>query len=328
MKTIVNYFFLFTVCLSCTDNFLSNEQFNVRDVGNVKSIATDECKPVSTFPVDELLSMNDSARLDFESKNGYKSFATKCEEIYFSPEFESLESQEEVFKFVEDNSNYIEIIVNEDGELECLPKMFRTQSKYLLDENLQPIPVFNQTDVSQIIYRENHRQLVNTIETSAELNESLSLSSSLPIPSCTQYRDAKWVVTEGKDRVQAFLTFGFFANNNYIVHMEWTAQPMRKTLGIWFNVKRTVTSYYVLDIKKGTSGVSSGQTRHASGGIYNSMTKTYFAPVNFPFDTPIDSGSYNNGFYILNYTFYAKSAAINGAINIECYNYISYPIYM
>ncbi len=87
-----------------------------------------------TSTIEMLMNMSQEERVEWEKDHGFKSFHTKCEEVYAMMQSIPFDTQEEVLEKVEEYSDYLQIL-EEDGELELENVLYNSIYKYIIDEN-------------------------------------------------------------------------------------------------------------------------------------------------------------------------------------------------
>jgi len=81
-----------------------------------------------------LINMNQNERIEWEKAHGYKSFHTKCEEVYAKVMAIEFESQKEALEKIAEYPDYLQILEN-NGELEVESVLYNSIFKYIIDEN-------------------------------------------------------------------------------------------------------------------------------------------------------------------------------------------------
>lgn len=74
-------------------------------------------------------------RKTYEESEGYKSFGRQCMEIYNNINPEEFKSMEEIKSFVAANSEYLQLIEEENGDLTLEIALFRNPNRYLLNKD-------------------------------------------------------------------------------------------------------------------------------------------------------------------------------------------------
>ena len=83
---------------------------------------------------EKVLAMSEAERREWEQQQGFKSYATKCEELFEELEAKGINSDEDIYNFVKENSDYF-FIREEDGE-KYLTSYLEFSSYYrFVDEN-------------------------------------------------------------------------------------------------------------------------------------------------------------------------------------------------
>lgn len=75
----------------------------------------------------------------FEKEKRFKSFGTKCDEVYWSFDFSNVKSVTDFEEFAKENSKYVEIIMDKDGERMFLPKLYDNPHRYLINDEMELI---------------------------------------------------------------------------------------------------------------------------------------------------------------------------------------------
>lgn len=113
-----------------------------------------------------LMGMSQNERIEWEKAHGYKSFHTKCEEVYVLVRDSKLETKEEVFAKVAEYSEYLQIL-EDDGEFEVENVLYNSIYKYIIDENR-----FFRT--KNMVYKVFEQAIVGTNESNIQSLRDLS----------------------------------------------------------------------------------------------------------------------------------------------------------
>ncbi len=96
----------------------------------------------------KVLAMSEAERREWEQQQGFKSYATKCNELFEAFEAKGIESDEDIYNFVKENPDYFYIFIDEDGEeylkshLEDTPYPFYANERRLFAIHDTVIKVF------------------------------------------------------------------------------------------------------------------------------------------------------------------------------------------
>ncbi len=125
---------LFLLCcvvlISCEKNSQDLILNNIQDQTVPQFSSLDE----AYSSIEMLMNMNRDERIEWEKAHGYKSFHTKCEEVYALVRDSKFETKEEVFAKVAEYGDYLQIL-EDDGEFEVEDVLYNSIYKYIIDEN-------------------------------------------------------------------------------------------------------------------------------------------------------------------------------------------------
>ncbi len=157
---------LFLLCcvvlISCEKNSQDLILNNIQDQTVPQFSSLDEA-----YSSNEMLkNMNRDERIEWENTNGFKSFHTKCEEVYALVRDSKLETMEEVFAKVSEYSEYLQIL-EDDGEFEVENVLYNSIYKYIIDENR-----FFRT--KNMVYKVFEQAIVGTNESNIQSLRDLS----------------------------------------------------------------------------------------------------------------------------------------------------------
>lgn len=82
--------------------------------------------------IDKTISLNPDELSAWEEAQGFISYGSKCEEVYFSQYFESFENMDAIKNFVVNNSQYVELY-EELGEYTLDVKYYNCPARYLMN---------------------------------------------------------------------------------------------------------------------------------------------------------------------------------------------------
>jgi len=207
---------------------IDGEQFFLRD-GLLFDNAVDD--------VFEIPNWSEERRRAFEKRNGYKSFATKSEEIYDLIDLDNFfETLDELLRFVDANNFYLEIVEDTNGELQLLPRFNRDYKRFYLDENLQEIGIFRNfyNELSSIPFYDRSSSIFDYYEENSRIrayNSCYRFANSL----CDQRLSRRWGPqnTSGNRRSVAYADFS--RRNTNAINWSFQVKNQTKRLGIWIN---------------------------------------------------------------------------------------------
>lgn len=219
---------------------------------------------------EKILAMNEVERRDWERQQGFKSYATKCEELFEELEAKGINSDEDIYDFVKENPDYF-YIREEEGE-KYLTSYLEYSSYYqFVDENkmLQigenVIKVFNEgVVIAPVDQEERLLNITSFYEPTQEnfayyenaLSESQSVFKDDNECNCTPIE----VIargTNGNNRTYVrFYRDGLYDDYGFgIITYYMKIRPYKRTLGVWYWCNRTIhynVEYVISDILGGT----------------------------------------------------------------------------
>lgn len=78
---------------------------------------------------------NKHQRTQWENSLNFKSFGSICDDFYYSIDTDKFSNFEEAKTFIENNSQYLTLVQDENGDYYCEPKDFRNPERYLCNED-------------------------------------------------------------------------------------------------------------------------------------------------------------------------------------------------
>lgn len=237
---------LYTPNISSEDNDVSIPSFlkfsSLEELGNEK-------KQITNMTLEE--------RKEYEELKGFISFGRKCDEIYFRIDPEKLKSVDELYEYVKENSKYVLIERDKNGELENKTVCVNSQYYYIANEeglfqvgddiykifddglaltnknNLTLLRNTQSNTLSSLADNELIKLLPNEITGEDNYYQKDSENNCGRYKTDTTYRDNERTVMT----ISASSTFSQY-KIGYAVDI--LIKPSKKTLGIWFNVRRTI----------------------------------------------------------------------------------------
>jgi hypothetical protein len=80
------------------------------------------------------LSMSISELKDFEKSKGFNSFGRKCDEYCLQIDPEKFKSLEEIKAYINKNSEFIQLIKDDEGELTLEPILYKSIDRYIINK--------------------------------------------------------------------------------------------------------------------------------------------------------------------------------------------------
>ncbi len=233
------------------------------NLSNDKEILTFNSVDDFNEELGKVLNMSTDELWDYEKSKGYKSYGRKCEEIYQSVDFDSFKAQDEIFDFVAENSDYLELVTDQNGDVYLETKLCNNEYRYIVDENKMFVlndrvyKVFNEGKISTKI--ENREALLSikvfdeqssNVISGFQFHPTRILSSSVNIVDEASLKAASSNCgksdekrnTNGRNRTKIKIELkDKYKGNQYIVYHKGLIRPYKKTLGIWYWCTRTIT---------------------------------------------------------------------------------------
>lgn len=195
---------------------------------------------------------------DYENKNGYYSVARKSEEVYLLANPENFNSKKELFKFVEENSDYIEFVTDDNNEVSLEVKNRLNANRYIVGDaglyriNNTVYKLIGNGTCCTSIKNVDEIKKINVDNYSDYVNDKrFSFSSGFNANerwgSETDYETS----TSGKNRVK--IEYLFDSTNNLLlsgdpnyypysyIRLNCVTKSQNKVFGIWFNCRRTMS---------------------------------------------------------------------------------------
>ncbi|MBI9069050.1 MAG: hypothetical protein JEZ09_17265 [Salinivirgaceae bacterium] len=208
--------------------------------------------------LNKVSAMNLQELIEYEDSQGYKSFGRKSDEIYYSVNPESFKSLDDLKDFVSINDEYLQLIEDENGEYTLETKYYYLANKYIMNnDNMYQInntvyKVFNSGIASAPIEHTDILKMADeSIISKVAENYNIKFESNNKGEWCgNQTRDVR--STNGKNRTYFRLTLNAFSppgGSGTNAWVDFFARPYKKTLGVWYHCKRSISfkincSYY------------------------------------------------------------------------------------
>ena len=256
--------FLVAVCAclaaSCDKETITlNEKVKNDNQIETKDIVKFDNMDEYTKVLDSVLSMNDLELKLYEESMGYKSFGRECDEFYENIDFEKFTTQEELLSFV-DNSDYLVITEDEEGELYIETPFSTNYRRYLMNKDRlfmigetyykvfeDGVISAEKDDLEEL--REIKTNKIGAIESTHSLQvekiqrEIKEFDSKDDAYNCGLFVEKKETRNRDRTRVQISLESTFKYNNgpHTDVVLEFIVRPLKKHLGAWIYCSRTIS---------------------------------------------------------------------------------------
>lgn len=198
--------------------------------------------------IEEISSLNIDEIIKHEDLTGFISFGRKCDEFYRTVDQKNFNSMEEFKSFVNDNSDFIQLFFDDNGELELETKFHDRLDKYFLNDK-QIYQIGNNiyrafdsgTVVSTIDNYEELSKTSNEIGYYANINDykvlldnkEINLKKSVQTDFCGDY--FPFVTQNGNYRMTGYLKIT--ANkHNWVEWSVYFKNQEKGWLGIWSKV--------------------------------------------------------------------------------------------
>lgn len=244
----------------------------------------------------EIYSNNPEERKAKEKLQGFVSFGTYCDELYASINPEDYKSVEDLKAFVAENSNYLQLIPEDNGEYTLETRLFSSGDKYLI--NLEGMYRINET-VYKVFENGKASTNVQNIEQLRNLNEEnvQNLTNSSEIHYEARIIEERLLKTEipqayleerpekGNYRLLIILELkwdhGTYTNPyGTDVWSEMFLRPYIKIGFIWYYTTRTMTWDFDVEYScyKQGGGFHSG-AHHDAGSVTASSNWVGYSPI-------------------------------------------------
>ena len=235
---------------------------------DANSVESQACSNMLYFDSEEELvaEMNKVSKMTLEEKvqweksKGFNSIEIAAERLYKSINPDNFKSKEEVVSFVEKNSEYLQLIEDENGEFELETKFWNRSNRYFLNEN-------NMYQVGDSVYKVlatgtiigNTKDLDSFYQIGNDIDYSVS-SNFLFIPKdnynktiekSIEYSDCgtsqTWRSTTDDERLKIEIEVYKSGSNSVTCH--FISRPYIKILGIWYWCSRKMKADIKLEFR-------------------------------------------------------------------------------
>ena len=199
----------------------------------------------------------------YEESKGYKSFGRICDEIYCNLDPEEFKSVEEIKTYVSANSEYFQLLEDNNGDLTVEKTLLNNPLRYFLNRermfkidktvyrifddetvmtNEQNTDKLRKIDKSIIDLYKNDPDFKFISSKSADVSSQLKVTKDYPPPPYVFcHSEFFGEVTEGRDRTRLWLTLKRVDPPFNLIYTSLNITPYKKTLGIWFVCSRTIS---------------------------------------------------------------------------------------
>lgn len=216
--------------------------------------------------LEKVRDMTTEERVAWELSHNFKSFGTLSEMFYESIDFDQFGSFEDVKAFVEQHSDYLELVTDETGEVSCCIKEEDNCERYLIDANKMyfigseaykyiegTLISCSETEVAKlksVTTLKNDASMPLTARVAIECVDKIEkISSITEMPIQAKSSSMEEISTVDKNRIRLKIetkNVQKFGDKEHGRHrrLEYRVKNQKKTLGMWFRAPRT-TSYSI-----------------------------------------------------------------------------------
>jgi len=250
--------------------------------------------------IEELNAMGEDERRLYESNAGFKSLLTYVYEIYEGIDMEELDSKNKLETFVSENSSIVSIRINSDDELEYRP--YYSDIDYSIIANTNRMFI-----VGELCYKIFDDGIVVSQSENIDLLNSLNQISAKDVPKSDRYEISVYfeaeidgkstchptnnqaTVTSGSNRTKLKCITGqqYYGEMQlspnhpkvkiYGVHAFGRIRPYKRTLGIWYHARRTISGriQFTVSWKNGNTPVSASINSNVGPSLSYSQTRSF-----------------------------------------------------
>lgn len=264
-KLIYGTLFLASVGIgitSCEKKELNNS-INSNDVKieNKSHIPTFKSMEEVNETLDFLSNMGEDERRTYEQQNNSKSLLTTVYEAYEGVDMENLVSREELENHIAKHPSMLSLNTTSDRELEYHPYFSDNHYSAIADKDRLFI-------IKELCFKVFDDGLVSTHKSNIELLKAISAVSIKDVrqtdeitiselkyeqstyrAACSSHNVAR--ETNGKERTKMFVAVTLFRMDNGggnftdVVDLYGRIRPYKKTLGVWYHARRTISGKFL-----------------------------------------------------------------------------------
>lgn len=254
---IVAFVTLFiTSCSKEEVNKISNspESLNILSFKNVKEYSEAQ-KIVNSLNTKELKT--------YEESRGYKSFGRLCDEFYNNINPEEFKSIEEIKLFVAKNSEYLQLLEDENGEFTLETVLLNNSNRYFLnkdkmfkiDETVykvfeKGVAMASITNIELLKNVNDPNIFLTQVDKSIHFMPANDKSNSLAVTKDAAYNcgtTASRSITNGRDRTHIDMSIDYLDSYDInglpqtVFQNRLLIRPYKKTLLVWYWCSRTIS---------------------------------------------------------------------------------------
>ena len=254
--------------------------------------------------LEKALAMNEAERREWEQLQGFKSYATKCEELFEAFEAKGINSDEDIYNFVKENSDYF-YIREEEGE-KFLSSYYENSPFYYF-MNCNQVLAIGDTLIKVF----DHYLAKTTVDKSKEINslkegvfeegydyyyfiDNVSITKEYSCD-CTS-TESVFRSTEGNNRLYVRFTISSPGYNVYLCY--YKLRPYHRVMGVWYYCSRTIYYDFTVNWKYKLNSNSINEWTYGSG----TASDTHGTGASCIEDYLLNKNAYPNTWYNLQFT--------------------------
>lgn len=220
------YSIMFSAC-SKDDNPIEGVLFAKE---KVQSFANDS---LFNLAFSEVIALTKEERELKETKQGFKSFGTICQEFYETINPDQFKNIEELKMFVAENSEYLQLIPEQNGEYTLEVIAYDNPYRYLVNEN-------REVKIGEKKYKLMETSLVDiTGEVLPQINKIQKASIQEGCKLIDYFYQTK---DNSGDRTVFKITNEFVRHQEgSVLRTKYRVQPYKRTMGVWYQCNRSIS---------------------------------------------------------------------------------------
>ncbi len=265
--------------------------------------------------LNKVLEMNEEDRVAWEASRGFKSLGLESERFCASIEPKDFKSVEEVKQFVKKNSNFLQLVEDNNGEYELDARLGEAPFSILANRDgffqvgNRICKVYKDAVVSA------DEQHIDKLK-SATIDEALLFSDVLVsanmVKSSQSGCSAETVARcdNGNERIRLSIGSYICEGAIAVVYIYYEARPYNKILGIWYRCRRTISCE--IDMNIYYQSAVDNKWVNWNSKVSNPGEKAYVISQQMPIDYCVEQ----SGLVVQSYDCWAKQANTNKAYAI------------
>lgn len=195
--------------------------------------------------------MSDEERNAYEAQHNYQSIGSASEQFYQSIDFESFQDEGDIHQLVAENSDFLRLVEDEDGELMLETRYYNLPYRYLINRDGvaiigDSVAKFFDSGVFKA-HRSQLRQvarLQNVADCPVAIGRFESIKTVSPIVSGAKSTNCmslhqEWDHKNGSSRLRARI---YIYLSKLTSKCEVLVRPYKRTLGVWYWCSRHISA--------------------------------------------------------------------------------------